>query len=249
MGAWRGPLQPPLDAVVTAIVFVVTFSIFLGSPMRPVGDSHYSMLLSEQLLTRGSFTLDEHFRLPLDPATYPGINGTRGAYPYQIETVGEHVYHAFPVGSSILSVPFVALTRVGGISAIGPNGAYDQRGERRIQTVLASLLMAALSSLFFATARLLLPIGWSLVAALVGALGTQVWSTASLVLWSETWSVLLLGVVVWMLLAHEARGRPLHAPWLATLVVQWFLLHAREYRRRKRRAPRESFLPLQGSRA
>ena len=212
------------DAGVAAIVFVATFAIFLASPMRPIGDSHYSMLLSEQILTRGSFTLDEYFRLPLDPAKYPGINGERGAYPYQTEIVGAHVYYSFPVGSSILSVPFVALTRAAGVSAIGRNGTYDQRGERRIQTVLASLLMAALSALFFVTARLLLPVGWSLVAALVGAFGTQVWSTASLALWSDTWGILLLGAVVWMLLAHEARGRPLHPPLLATLVAWMYIV-------------------------
>src|SRR2546425_981703 len=212
------------DAVVAAIVFVATFAIFLASPMRPIGDSHYSMLLSEQILTRGSFTLDEYFRLPLDPAAYPGINGERGAYPYQMEIVGAHVYYSFPVGSSILSIPFVALTRAAGVSAIGRNGTYDQRGERRIQTVLASLLMAALSALFFVTARLLLPVGWSLAAALVGTFGTQVWSTAALALWSDTWGILLLGAVVWMLLAHEALGRPLYPPLLATLVTWMYIV-------------------------
>ena len=45
------------DAVVAAIVFVVVGAIFLASPMRPIGDSHHSMLLAEHLLTRGSFTL------------------------------------------------------------------------------------------------------------------------------------------------------------------------------------------------
>lgn len=182
------------------------------------------MLLSEHLLTRRSFALDEQFKVPLDPAKYPGINGTRGGYPYQIETVGGHAYHVFPVGSSVLSVPFVAVMRIAGVSAIAPDGAYDQRGERRLQTVLASLLMAALSALFFATARLVLPLGWSVVAAFVGGLGTQVWSTASLVLWSDTWGILLLGVVVWTLLAHEARGRPLRAPVLATLVAWMYIV-------------------------
>ena len=212
------------DSLLAAIVFVVTFAIFFASPVRPIGDSHYSMLLSEHLLTRGSFTLDEHFKLPLDPAKYPGINGTRGGYPYQIEPVGPHVYYFFPVGSSILSVPFVAVMRAAGVSAIGREGAYDKRGERRIQTVVASFLMAALSALFFATARLALPVPWSFVTALVGALGTQVWSTGALALWSDTWGIFLLGAVVWMLLAHAARGRPIRAPILATLIAWMYIV-------------------------
>jgi hypothetical protein len=210
--------------VVAAALFVATFAVFVTSRVHPIGDSNYSMLLSEHLLTRGSFALDEHFTIPLDPARYPGINGTRGAYPYQIETVGGHAYYFFPLGSSILSVPFVALARAVGVSAIGPDGGYDRRGERRMQVVLASLLMAGLSVLFYATARLVLPVGWSLLGALVGALGTQVWSTAALALWSDTWGIFLLGVAVWMLLAHEAQGLRLRGPWIATVVAGMYIV-------------------------
>ena len=209
------------DRTVAAIVFATTFAVFLISPVRPLGDSNYSLLLSEHLLTRGSFTLDEYFKVPLDPLRYPGINGTRGPYPYQIETAGGHQYYYSP-GSPVLSVPFVAAMRAVGVSTIARDGTYDRRGERRMQTVLASFLMAALAVLFYATARLLLPVGWSLVGALVGALGTQVW-TAALALWSDTWGILLLGGVVFILLAHEAQGRPLPGAVLATLVAWMYI--------------------------
>ena len=160
------------DRTVAALVFVTTFAVFLVSPVRSVGDSFYLLLVSEQLLTHGSFVLDEYFKAPLDPARYPGINSTRGPYPYQIETVGGHQYYYFPLGSSVLSVPFVAATRAVGVSTIAGDGTYNPRGERRMQAVLASFLMGALAVLFYATARLLLPMGWSLIGALVGALGT-----------------------------------------------------------------------------
>lgn len=211
------------DLTIAAIIFATTFAVFLISPVRPLGDSHYSLLLSEHLLTRGSFTLDEYFKVPLDPRRYPGINSTRGPYPYQIETVGGHQYY-YALGSSVLSVPFVAAMRAVGISTIAADGTYNRRGEVGMQVVLASFLMAALAVVFYATARLLLPAGWSLVGALVGALGTQVWSTAALALWSDTWGILLLGVVVFILLAHEAQGRPLPGAVLATLVAWMFIV-------------------------
>jgi hypothetical protein len=141
-----------------AIVFVTTFAVFLVSPVRPLADSYYSLLVSEQLLTRGSFTLDEHFTIPLDPRRYPGINGTRGPYPYQIETVDGHQYYFFPAGSSVLSLPFVAAMRAAGLSTIDRDGTYNRRGERGMQAVLASFLMAVLAVIFYATARLLLPV-------------------------------------------------------------------------------------------
>ena len=69
-------------------------------------------------------------------------------------------------------MPFVAAMRAVGVSTIAADGTYNRRNERGMQTVLASFLMAALAVLFYATARLLLPVGWSLLAALIGALGT-----------------------------------------------------------------------------
>jgi len=44
--------------------------------------------------------------------------------------------------------------------------------------------MAGLAVIFFYTSRLVLPLTWSIVIALGGALGTQIFSTASRVLWT-----------------------------------------------------------------
>lgn len=161
------------DWTVAALVFVTTFAVFLASPVHPLGDSHYSLLVSERLLTRGSFALDEYFKLPLDPRLYPGLTDSRGPYPYQIETVGGHQHYYFPVGGPVLSVPFVAGMRAVGVSTITRDDIYNRRGEVGMQAVLASFLMGALAVLFYATARLLLPVGWSLIGALTGVLGTQ----------------------------------------------------------------------------
>ena len=87
-----------------------------------------------------------------------------------------------------------------------------------IEISLAALLMAALASIFFFTARLMLPRGWSALVALGGALGTQVYSTASRALWSETWGIFLLGVVIFLLLAHEVQKRPLYPVMMASLL-------------------------------
>jgi hypothetical protein len=78
--------------------------------------------------------------------------------------------------------------------------------------------MAILTVVFFRTALLVLPLSWSVVLALGGAFSTQIWSTASRSLWSHTWEILLLGIVVYLLMAQEERpirGRPVV---LATLL-------------------------------
>src|SRR4029079_10614010 len=137
---------------------------------------------------------------------------------YQLEASRGHVYYYLPPGSSVLSVPFVSLFNLIGLSAVGDDNAYNHQGEVQIEAILAAFLMAALSCLFFYTARLILPIKWSVFVSLGGALGTQVYSTASRALWSHTWGILLLGIVVFLLLRLEARQRAVHPVLLASLL-------------------------------
>jgi len=59
---------------------------------------------------------------------------------------------------------------------------------------------------------------WSVLVALGGALGTQVYSTASRALWSHTWGILLLGIVIFLLLRREVQQRSLSPVWLASLL-------------------------------
>jgi len=189
-------------AWVGVLIFFVTLAIFLFSRVHQVTDSSYSMMLTQSLLDQRSFTLD-HYKTP---------------QVYQLETVNGHTYYRFPPGSSVLSLPFVWLLNRFGISAVNHDGTYNPRGEVMIEAGLAAFLMALLAAVFFYTACLLLPTDWSAVIALGGALGTQVYSTASRALWSDTWGILLLGIVILMLLAQESGKGRLKPILLATLL-------------------------------
>lgn len=199
-----------------SIIFIVTLAIFLASHVHQIADSKYTILVSESLLHHGSFSLD-HYVIPgLVPEHQiaPGFGGI-----YQLELVDGHVYYHFPPGSSVLSAPYVAIMNVLGVSAVSADGTYEPRGEVRIETSLAALLMAVLSCFIFFTSRLLLPLRESILIALGSALGTQIWSTASRALWSDTWGILLLGCVVYMLLAHETGKQRIRPVWLASLLA------------------------------
>src|SRR4029453_1968034 len=111
-----------------------------------------------------------------------------------------------------------------GAGAFGPLGGGARRAVRLARRPvrsggLAALLMALLAVIFLRTALLLLPPRWSWIVALAGALGTQVWSTASRVLWSDTFLTLILGAAVWLLVLHETGRRRMSAPLLATLLA------------------------------
>lgn len=206
----------PADLIAGSMIFIVALSIFLASKVHQVADSNYSMLLSQSLLDHGSFMLDP-YALPRYEPVWVGDHFQNGPV-YHIELVDGHLYYIFPPGSSVLSVPFVAVMNLFGRSAANADGTYNLEGEGRIEMWLAALLMAALAVLFFCTARLMLPLSWSVWVALGGALGTQVYSTASRALWSETWGIFLLGIVLLMLLAHESGQRCFNAVVMASLL-------------------------------
>ncbi|HJU56815.1 MAG TPA: hypothetical protein VJ715_19680 [Pyrinomonadaceae bacterium] len=199
------------------LIFVLTLSIFLFSRIHQMADSHYSMLLSQSLLSHHSFTLDA-YALPRHEPVWHGYYFKNGP-DYQLEVMNGHLYYHLPPGSSVLSVPFVAAFNLLGVSAANTDGSYDRRAEVIIEAGLAALLMAALAVIFFYTARLVLPLPWSVAAAGGFALGTQVYSTASRALWSDTWGILLLGIVVFLLLRNETTKRGLNPVLLASLLA------------------------------
>lgn len=198
------------------LIFVVCFLIFLWSPVHQVTDSSYSMLLSESLLHHRSFELN-HYAIPHgEPIWIPFY--FRNGDIYQLELVNGRLYYHLPPGTSILSIPFVAVMNMFGVSAANPDGTYNPVGEERIQIMLAAILMAVLACVFFYTARLVLPVRWSALIALGGTLGTQIWSTASRGMWSETWGTLLLAMVLRMLLKQDIGKESLRPVLLGTLV-------------------------------
>ncbi len=199
-----------------AIVFITLLLVFSFSRVHQVADSNYSMLLSQSLLQHRSFTLEKYAITRLQPKQQIGYisNGDE----YQLELINGHIYYFFPPGSSVLSLPYVALMNSFGISAASPDGSYSRQGEVIIEARLAALLMAGLSSVIFVTARLLLSFWWSLIIAYGSALGTQIWSTASRALWSDTWGIFILGLVLLVLVGVESKRYRLHPILLATLL-------------------------------
>ena len=206
--------KPKTDLFAGLVIFILTCSIFILSHNRQVADSKYSILVSESLLHHGTFTLDRYGFEDFGKLNAGGWGGI-----YQLELVDGHVYYYLPPGSSILSIPWVAVMNAFGVSASNADGAYNLRGERIIQAGLAAILMAAFAWLVFLTSRLLLPLGWSALIAFSVALATQVLSTASRGLWSDTWGILLVGFVVYMLLARECGRRQIRPMLLATLLA------------------------------
>jgi hypothetical protein len=175
------------------------------------------MLASESLLRHQTFKLDQYSLPRYQPMHY--VDYVSNGKLYTIELANDHLYYFFPPGNLVLSAPFVAIFNAFGVSAANEDGTYNPDGETTIEYVVAALLMAGLTVIFFCTSRLLLPLTWSIVIAVGGALGTQIFSTGSRVLWTDTWGTFLLGIALWMILRRETGKGQLNAVVLATLLA------------------------------
>ena len=117
------------------------------------------MLLSENIIRHHDFALDR-YHLPDND--------------YRIERVGGKQYYYFPVGTSILSVPYVAAMHLRHLSAVRADGEYDVQGELALDAKLAALVMAAFAVVAYLSGRLVLPVAWSAAVTALSAFGTQV---------------------------------------------------------------------------
>ena len=138
---------------------------------------------------------------------------------YQLIRARGHTTYYYPQAGSILSLPFVAVANAFGLSAATPAGALDFRGEVILQpdNRIAADGDADLCNF---------PHGLDNAADSMEPGGRARSrarhadsSTASRGLWSQTWQILVLGVLVDALLSHEHRGTRAHPLWIATLVA------------------------------
>src|SRR5690349_12501675 len=104
------------DRLATAFIFLSVFLVFRISPMHAIGDSGFEMMFSQNLLWHHSFSLDGS-AFPTLRASEPGQIHGDGKKPYQLYQQGERFYYLYPNGSVILSLPYVALANLTGISA------------------------------------------------------------------------------------------------------------------------------------
>ena len=177
-------------------VAIFLFIVYWTAPVHHVTDSRYSLLLSHGLVIEHTWDLHAYFpSLPLNAVTHPGAECC--VYPYQTTLVGDRLYYFYPPGGSLLGIPFVALAQLGGVGPVGP-GRFDYNGAREValQQFLAAMLTACWGWLVYQTARTWLPVSVAAVVALAAGLGTQAMSTASRALWSDTWGIVMLQVVL-----------------------------------------------------
>lgn len=201
------------DHLLAAGIVVICVVVLLFSTVRNAGDSRYTLVVSETLLQHGTVHLDRYF---------DGRNGGP-VWPmsYHVRAASGHVDDVFPPGTSLLSMPFVAVFHLFG-SRMVVDGAYRIEVAAFQQHLIATLLMAGLAVVLFAAARSLLSSWLAAGLVLATVFGSQIWSVASRGLWSHTWGIFLLGCALCLATRFEASGRTRSVrPVLLATLLSW----------------------------
>jgi len=92
--------SPQLISVLVVLVLLgFVFRVYFTSPVRDRGDSRYVLHVANSILKERNTDLDE----------YQWLIEKEGIYKTRILTQNGHLYSIYPLGTSLLALPFVAL--------------------------------------------------------------------------------------------------------------------------------------------
>lgn len=184
------------EACLAILIGVLVLAVYLNSGNRFSSDSKWTIHTALSLVREGNADLDEYRAFVEQHDEYGAL-----------ETFNGHVYTNFPIGPSLLAVPFVAgldlLARQ--VWHIDLNAYIGHTIPSDIEALIAGLVVALTAVVIYGIARLRLRWPYALFLTLVFAFGTSAWSTASRALWQHGPSMLWLSLTLYVLLLAQRK--------------------------------------------
>jgi len=164
-------------------------------------DSRWTVHTALSILHEGDIDLDEY-------------TSVIRADDHRVHTTNGHLYPVYPVGTPLLSLPFVALAE----RLWTPSSdlhlyehlqrySYDERPLELmlVEVAIACTWVAITTVLIYILAGWYLSRGLALWVAIRVAFATPAWSTASRALWAHTPTMLLLTITLGLFVAAKKR--------------------------------------------
>lgn len=190
------------NLLVGVLISLTVLGVYLCSPVITTYDSSWSLHTAMSIIKEGNTNLDEYIHL---------VNPDLG----QVEWVNGHVYYYFPIGSSLVALPFLIVADYLSVPLFGIDdlGIYfishppnSPEVIQPIERFIASTVVAATAFFLFLTLRRVLSIKNSVLLTLIFAFCTSAWSVASRGLWQHGPSMLMLTITLYLL--HIAQVNP-----------------------------------------
>ncbi len=177
-------------------IFLVVFIGYFKSEVITSFDSQWSIPTAMSLIKEGNANLDEYHELI-----------SRYDY-YVIQVFDDHFYTLYPIGVSLIAVPFVFVMDqvLARLISFNLEEYVKQTVPLGIELFIASFIVALTAMVIYLIARLFLKNTSSLLLVFIFAFCTSAWSTASRALWQHGPSMLMLTLTLYLVLS--ARNKP-----------------------------------------
>lgn len=178
-------------------IFLVVFISYFKSEVITSFDSQWSIPTAMSLIKEGNANLDEYHELI-----------SRYDY-YVIQVFDDHFYTMYPIGVSLIAVPFVFVLDQVLVRLISFNleDYVKHTVPVGIELFIASFIVALTAVGIYLIARLFLNPVLSLLPVFIFAFCTSAWSTASRALWQHGPSMLMLTLTLYLILLARSKSR------------------------------------------
>lgn len=194
--------RPSMILWVTAtLVFSIVFFTHYMSPVLQRSDSWWVLHTSMSIIREGNLDLDEYKATAAQTAT---------GSSYNLDKINGSTFMRYPVGSSILAIPFVYIVDVGGGHKLSRDLNSSQGSPPSIKTaekLSASFYVALSTVIIFLISRISLGNWYALAPSFIFAFCTAAWSTASRAMWQHGPSMLMIAAALYIILRAEEQPR------------------------------------------
>lgn len=201
VGRWRA-------AIVPTLLFLLVFGVHVTSRVITSFDSGWAVYVSRSIVREGNVSLNEYA---------PQIRAKR---LHGIRKIDGKFYNFFPVGTSLVAAPVVALFEAApsyvvtwlpgfprAAKLLVENGKVPTAANAHLEMerAAASVIVAVTAIVLFFTAKYFLSIPGALLVAMIFSFCTPAWSTGSRALWPHAPTMMLLSLAVYLLVAASRR--------------------------------------------
>lgn len=191
---------------------LIALCLYLLATRSPVSNSNadpeLTLVVSQAVLEHGTIYLDAYQERLALSQDFAGFRAS--------DTILEqngHYLNYFPLGPSLLAVPFVAAARWLGYDMT----IYEDNDT--LQNLLSGLTVVVVFGLLFLLARCYVAEGASLAFAVLFGLGTGLSSTLGTAFWTHNLSIPLFLLVLWLVARHETGHSTTMHPYLMGLLI------------------------------
>jgi hypothetical protein len=187
----------PGDKLIVIALFLGVLLVHVSSRNITSTDSIWSIHTAMSVIQEGNTDLDE----------YQALIAETPNHDYAVEKINGHLYTPYPIGASLVAVPFVwAIDRLSTFVSPVRFADYIQHARpEETELFLASLIVTLTTVVIYGMARLFLDKKRALILVLVFAFCTSAWSTASRALWQHGPSMLMLALALYLILLAKKR--------------------------------------------